>query len=117
MRAFDSDVLVEALSLSERPVVFLLLGLFCSKSSILKLFDLRVEVGLVGRPPDILKSGVVDVVLDIVADGVVEKSWLLADYSKGTSEVMDIIIFDIDAVDQYFPSCHIVEPLQQLVDG
>lgn len=83
----------------------------------MKFFYLRVEVGLVGCPPDILKSGIVDVILDIIADRVVEKSGLLADYSKGASEMMDIIIFDIDTVDQYFPSCYIVEPLQQLVNG
>ena len=109
--AFNSNILVKALALSVRSIV-----IFLNEPSILEFFDLRVEVRLVGRLPDIVKSGTVQVVLDVVADGIVEKSGLLADDSKGTSEVMDIVVLDIHAVDQYLPAFHVVEPLQQLVD-
>lgn len=111
MRSLDSHVLVEALTMYMRSFVFLFLGLFGSESNILKFLDFRVEVGLICRSPDILKSGIPYVVLDIVAYGLIEKCRLLADDSKRTSKVMDVVIFYIDAVDQYLPACYIIKTL------
>lgn len=78
----DSHVLVEALALRVRSVVFLLFGLLDSEPYILKLLDLRVEVGLIGGIPDILKSSLMLVVLDIISDGLIEEDGLLADHTK-----------------------------------
>ena len=57
------------------------------------------------------------VVLDVLANCVVEKNRFLTDNSKTGSQVVDVEIPDVDSIDGYLSFIRVVEPLEELVNG
>ena len=54
-------------------------------------------------------DGLEDLLLDVVVDGGVEKSWLLSDHSESVSKMLDIELFDVHSIDQNLTSLWIIE--------
>jgi hypothetical protein len=49
---------------------------------------------------DILHSRIMFVILDVISDGFIEEDRLLTDNTESTSQVMDVVVLDIDAIYQ-----------------
>lgn len=111
MGAFHPYVFVEAFSV----FVFALLCLLLF--DLFDLFVFGVEVGFDGGPSDVLHCCLVFVVFDVVSDGLIEQNGFLTHNSQGPSEMVNIVVFEADAVNQNLAFDRVIEALQQLMDG
>jgi hypothetical protein len=110
--ALDSDILVEA-----SPVVTFLVASLLDSGISFDFLDFGVEVALVGSGDHFLPGGVEAIVDDIFFDAVVEEHRFLADHSHAGSQVVDVVVFDVYAIDEDLPHVGVVEALQKLMNG
>lgn len=110
MRPLHSNILLETLS-------FPVLTLLPLISHFLHLLHLWIEVRVISSTDDVLTSDIWLVILNIIGNGVIEEDGLLTDHSQRTTQVVDIIVLDIDTIQQYLSCDWIIETLQELMDG
>jgi len=124
MWALDTHIFVEtcAVNLFLFPInlitFFFLLLLDLDRREVpFKLLSFWVEVTFDSSSHNFFLGCFESVVLDVFSDSVVEKSWLLADHTKTGSQVVDIIFFNVNAINQDLSFVRIIESLEQLMYG
>jgi hypothetical protein len=76
----------------------------------------RVEISTVSSLPDLIVSGLIIIIFDIVLYGFIEEHWLLTYNSEARSQIMDIVVFYLLAVNCYLTGIVPVKSKQQLHD-
>jgi hypothetical protein len=108
MRALHSYILLEALTV----LMAFFFALLHFGADFFYFLHLRIEVRGIGCTDDILSGHILEIILNVVAYGIVEEDRLLADHSQRASQVVDIIIFYVYPIDQDLSFLCIVKSLQ-----
>ena len=85
--------------------------------AVFRSFDEFVGIGYAGSLFHLLLRGVVNTEGDVVEEGVVEEYRLLVHVADKLSEVVDVEVFHVDAVDEHLTLLHVVVSRNEVYHG